>query len=123
MRSTDRPEIKFEVACSGIESVNFAEFHGFFEVTSNFELDSIAGRSANCIKARLLTFRRFFRALRDGYLDKKLVKYPIDSPSLFFIMLRNKICLVQGNQSKYIFRAIGNCFDKSWVCSANFVTF
>jgi len=28
-----------KVACDVIESVNFAEFHGFYDVTGNFELD------------------------------------------------------------------------------------
>jgi len=39
MRSVDGLEIKFPVACDVIESVNFAEFHGFYDVTGNFELD------------------------------------------------------------------------------------
>jgi len=38
----DRPEIEFKVACDVIESANFAEFHGFYDVTRNFELDSRA---------------------------------------------------------------------------------
>ena len=33
------PKIKFKVACEVIESVNFVEYHGFYEVTGNFELD------------------------------------------------------------------------------------
>jgi len=37
--STDHPEIEFTVACDVIGSVNFAEFHGFYDVTGNFELD------------------------------------------------------------------------------------
>jgi len=37
--STNRPEIEFEVACDVIESVNFAEFHGLFDVTGNFDLE------------------------------------------------------------------------------------
>jgi len=39
MRSADRPEIELKVACDVIESENFAEFHGFYEVTRNVELE------------------------------------------------------------------------------------
>jgi len=33
----DRPEIKFKVACDVIGSVNFAEFHGIYDVTRNLK--------------------------------------------------------------------------------------
>ena len=39
MRSTERPEIEFEVACDVIESLHFAKIYGFCDVTSNFEVD------------------------------------------------------------------------------------
>jgi len=35
MQSADRPEIEFRVACDVIETVHFAEFDGFFDVTGN----------------------------------------------------------------------------------------
>jgi len=38
-QSVDRPEIELKVACDVIESVDFAKFHGSFDVTGNFELD------------------------------------------------------------------------------------
>ena len=59
MRSADHPEIRFEVAYDFIESVNFAEFHGFYDVTCNCELD-FSGRTAHHIKMRLGTFLRLF---------------------------------------------------------------
>ena len=39
MRSAARPEIELKVACHVIESENFAEFHGFYQVTGNVELE------------------------------------------------------------------------------------
>jgi len=38
IQSADRPEVEFKVACD-VESVNFRDFHGFDDVTGNFELD------------------------------------------------------------------------------------
>jgi len=35
----DRLEIELKVMCDLIESVNIAKFHGFYDVTRNFELD------------------------------------------------------------------------------------
>jgi len=39
VQSDDRPEIELKVARYVIESVNFAESHGFYDVTGNFGLD------------------------------------------------------------------------------------
>ena len=39
VRSADRPEIEFKVACDVIESVKFGKIFGFYDVTGNFELD------------------------------------------------------------------------------------
>ena len=39
IQSADRTEIEFKVASDVIESVNFAEFYEFYDVTGNFELD------------------------------------------------------------------------------------
>ena len=36
IQSADRPEIGFKVASVVIESVNFAEFNGFYDVIGNF---------------------------------------------------------------------------------------
>ena len=40
MRLANRPKIEFGVAGDVMESVHFAEFSGFHDVTSNFELDN-----------------------------------------------------------------------------------
>jgi len=39
MQSDDRPKIEFKVACDVIESVEFVKIYGFYDVTSDFELD------------------------------------------------------------------------------------
>ena len=35
----DRLEIEFKVACDVIESLEFGQIYGFYDVTGNFELD------------------------------------------------------------------------------------
>jgi len=46
IQSEDRLEIELKVACDIIESVEFGKIYGFYDVTSNFELDFRAiGRS------------------------------------------------------------------------------
>jgi len=58
IRSADRPEIEFKVACDVTKSVNFAKFDGFHDVTAI--LNSISGRLVDCIKMRLWTSLRHF---------------------------------------------------------------
>jgi len=41
IQSSDRLEIKFKVSYDVIESVNFAEFHGFYDVTGKLDFRSI----------------------------------------------------------------------------------
>jgi len=46
MQSADRPEIEIKIACDVKESVNFAGFRGFYDVTRNFEFDF---RASGCL--------------------------------------------------------------------------
>jgi len=74
MQSAYRPEIEFKFACDVIESVNFAEFLGFYDVTGNFELDFWAGWLY--LGAALDFSSSFFLALSDGYLDRNWSSIP-----------------------------------------------
>jgi len=71
IRSADRPEIEFKVACDVTTSDKLSDV-----VTSHATLNLISGRSGNRIKVLLWIFFSFFDS-SFKWLYKKMGEYPI----------------------------------------------
>jgi len=76
IQSADRPEIEYKVACDVIESIFL---NSTVSMTLQATLNSISGRSADCIGVRLWTFLRHSLNLSPMAFSIKIgrVPYPV----------------------------------------------